>query len=118
MLGDLDDGDRGRGMGIVVEYAGAKGKPQWRKPAPFDWDYRRFANPGGHAPPPDEFIDFVITKDNAADHGFNRWALGVAFDFETMPVTRKLALGKLYRMRCTTPPTTSIRSICTDIRSS
>ena len=28
-----------RGMGIVVEYAGAKGKPQWSKPKPFRWDY-------------------------------------------------------------------------------
>ena len=33
VLGELIDEDRGRGMGIVVEYAGAKGGPQWRKPA-------------------------------------------------------------------------------------
>ena len=29
VMGDLADDDRGRGMGIVVEYAGHKGKPQW-----------------------------------------------------------------------------------------
>src|SRR6201982_1629906 len=29
ILGDLDDGDRGHGMGIVVEYSGQTGKPQW-----------------------------------------------------------------------------------------
>src|SRR5262249_31611573 len=28
ILGDLDDGDRGHGMGIVVEYAGLTGKAQ------------------------------------------------------------------------------------------
>ena len=34
VMGDLADDDRGHGMGIVVEYAGAKGKPQWIKPKP------------------------------------------------------------------------------------
>jgi len=29
VMGDLADDDRGHGMGIVVEYAGAKGKPLW-----------------------------------------------------------------------------------------
>ena len=42
VMGDLADDDRGHGMGIVVEYAGAKGKPQWTKPKPFRWDYTRF----------------------------------------------------------------------------
>ena len=32
VMGDLDDDDRGHGMGIVVEYAGRTGKPQWIKP--------------------------------------------------------------------------------------
>jgi len=31
-MSDLTDDDRGRGMGIVVEYTGRKGKPQWVKP--------------------------------------------------------------------------------------
>jgi FtsP/CotA-like multicopper oxidase with cupredoxin domain len=43
VMGDLDDDARGRGMGIAVEYAGAKGAPQWRKPVMFRWDYRSFA---------------------------------------------------------------------------
>jgi FtsP/CotA-like multicopper oxidase with cupredoxin domain len=42
VMGDLDDDDRGRGMGIVVEYAGSTGKPQWNKPKPFKWDYTAF----------------------------------------------------------------------------
>jgi FtsP/CotA-like multicopper oxidase with cupredoxin domain len=32
VMGDLADDDRRRGMGIVVEYSGAKGEPQWLKP--------------------------------------------------------------------------------------
>src|SRR5581483_7606317 len=39
IMGDLADDDRGHGMGIVVEYAGASGKPKWMKPKPFRWDY-------------------------------------------------------------------------------
>jgi FtsP/CotA-like multicopper oxidase with cupredoxin domain len=39
VLGDLDDDDRERGMGVVIEYAGAKGRPVWQAPPPFQWDY-------------------------------------------------------------------------------
>jgi FtsP/CotA-like multicopper oxidase with cupredoxin domain len=100
VLGDLDDGDRGRGMGIVVEYAGQRGQPLWRAPAPFSWDYRRFADSRRPPPPADETLDVLIEKDNAADHGFNRWTLnGVAFDFKTMPVSRRLVRGRRYRLR-------------------
>jgi hypothetical protein len=35
VMGDLADDDRRHGMGIVVEYVGQKGKPQWIKPKPF-----------------------------------------------------------------------------------
>ena len=82
ILGDLADDDRGHGMGVVVEYAGASGAPQWVAPQAFRWDYRRFGDantPGGNArrKPSNDLID----KDNAArglqplDHervGFNR----------------------------------------------
>lgn len=100
VFGDLDDDDRGRGMGIVVEYAGERGKPVWRTPAPFSWDYRQFAAPHRQPPPPHETLDLLIEKDNAADHGFNRWMLnGVAFDAKTMPVSRRLVRGRRYRLR-------------------
>jgi FtsP/CotA-like multicopper oxidase with cupredoxin domain len=99
VMGDLDDDDRGHGMGIVVEYAGERGKPVWRTPAQFSWDYRRFADPRRQPPSPEETIDFLIEKDNAADHGFNRWTLnGVAFDSNTMPVSRRLMRGRRYRL--------------------
>jgi FtsP/CotA-like multicopper oxidase with cupredoxin domain len=100
VLGDLDDDDRGHGMGVIVEYAGASGKPVWIAPPPFRWDYRRFANSVQSATAPGETIECLIDKDNAADHGFNRWLLnGTAFDFNTMPVSRRLARGRRYRLR-------------------
>ena len=49
IMGDLADDDRGHGMGIVVEYAGHKGKPVWTQPKPFHWDYSRFAKAGATA---------------------------------------------------------------------
>ncbi|MFZ0505072.1 MAG: multicopper oxidase domain-containing protein, partial [Chthoniobacterales bacterium] len=85
VMGDLADDDRGHGMGIVIEYAGRRGKPQWVKPKPYRWDYTIFAKPGATAAPPDETIEMLIVKHNAALHGFNEWTLnGQAFSMETM----------------------------------
>jgi FtsP/CotA-like multicopper oxidase with cupredoxin domain len=100
VLGDLDDGDRGNGMGIVVEYAGSTGKPVWQAPAPFGWDYRLFADRDRQPPPPDRTIEMLFAKDNAADGGFNRWTInGAAFDMERMPVSWRLQRGRRYRLR-------------------
>jgi FtsP/CotA-like multicopper oxidase with cupredoxin domain len=79
IMGDLADDDRRHGMGIVVEYAGRAGKPQWIAPPPFRWSYARFAKPGVSAPPPDETSEMIFAKENAAEEGFNRWMInGVA----------------------------------------
>ena len=100
VLGDLADDDRRRGMGIVVEYAGSRSPPLWHAPSPFQWDYRLFADPARRVEQPDETIEILIDKDNAADRGFNRWLLnGTAFDFVTMPVSWHLRLGHRYRLR-------------------
>lgn len=100
VLGDLDDDDRGNGMGIVVEYGGSKGKPVWRKPAPARWDYRLFADPHPQPSAPDETISMLFAKNNAADHGFNRWTInGTAFDMKTMPISWRLQRGRRYRLR-------------------
>ena len=45
VMGDLDDDDRRHGMGVVVEYAGAKGKPHWAKPKPYNGTTRYSAKP-------------------------------------------------------------------------
>jgi FtsP/CotA-like multicopper oxidase with cupredoxin domain len=102
ILGDLDDGDRGHGMGIVVEYAGRSGKAQWATPAAFKWSYLRFAKPGAIASAADTIIEMTFAKDNAAEDGFNRWAInGTAFPMtnEPMPSAFHLRQGKRYRLR-------------------
>jgi FtsP/CotA-like multicopper oxidase with cupredoxin domain len=99
VMGDLSDDDRGHGMGIVVEYAGHRGKPQWNKPKPFLWDYTRFGKPGTAATP-DETLEIVVVKHNGAEHGFNVWTLnGEAFSMETMKPAYTVRQGRRYRLR-------------------
>jgi FtsP/CotA-like multicopper oxidase with cupredoxin domain len=99
VLGDLDDGSRNLGMGVVVEYAGATGQPVWRAPASFTWDYRRFTDPKAQAQTPEATIEMVFARNVAADDGFNRWTInGVPFDMQTMPVMFQLEHGRRYRL--------------------
>ena len=100
IMGDLADDDRAHGMGIVVEYAGHKAKPVWTPPKPFHWNYARFARPNGAAREPDEVIDMTFTKRNAADHGFNVWAINdTVFSAGVMTPAYHLKQGKRYRIR-------------------
>lgn len=100
IMGDLADDDRGHGMGIVVEYAGQKGKPQWIKPKPFRWDYSLFGKPGVEATSPDETIEFTVLKHNAALDGFNQWTLnGEAFSMDTMKPVYRIEQGRRYRLK-------------------
>jgi FtsP/CotA-like multicopper oxidase with cupredoxin domain len=100
VMGDLADDDRGHGMGIVVEYAGQKGKPLWTAPKPFHWNYASFAKPGSATPAADETIEMTFSKKNAADQGFNLWTINdVSFSNGTMDPAYHLKLGKRYRLR-------------------
>jgi FtsP/CotA-like multicopper oxidase with cupredoxin domain len=99
VMGDVGD-DREHGMGIVVEYAGVTGKPQWRRPPDAKWDYARFARASAPSAEPDQTIDMVFTKDNAAVNGFNRWLInGVAFSMDTRRPSFTLQRGRRYRFR-------------------
>ena len=101
ILGDLADDDRHHGMGIVVEYAGHKDKAQWIAPPPFHWNYARFGKPGAAPPEPDQTFDMIFTKDNAAEEGFNRWAInGTSFPMSSSvePASFHLQQGKRYRI--------------------
>ena len=101
ILGDLDDDDRHHGMGIIVEYAGQKGKGEWIKPVPYHWNYLHFAKPGATSQPPDETFDMTFVKNNAAEEGFNRWTInGVAYPMtgEMAPASFRLKQGKRYRI--------------------
>jgi FtsP/CotA-like multicopper oxidase with cupredoxin domain len=100
VMGDLADDDRTRGMGVVVEYADTKGKPQWVKPKPFRWDYTQFGKPNAPPDKPDETMEFTILKQNGALNGFNQWMLnGKAFSMETMQPKYTVHEGRRYRLK-------------------
>jgi FtsP/CotA-like multicopper oxidase with cupredoxin domain len=100
VLGDLADDDRRRGMGVVVEYAGASGAAQWFAPDKARWDYGWFARPGASAPAPDETFDMTFVKHNAAQDGFNLWTInGAAFCDARMSAMFRLHEGRRYRLR-------------------
>jgi FtsP/CotA-like multicopper oxidase with cupredoxin domain len=101
IMGDLADDDRQHGMGIVIEYAGAKGKAEWISPQPYRWNYGLFAKPGASADRPDETFEMIFAKDNAAEEGFNRWTInGLAYPMnnEMVPASFHLKEGKRYRI--------------------
>jgi len=102
VMGDLADDDRHNGMGIVVEYAGYKGKAQWIPPKPFNWNYAHLGPPGGPAAQPDETFDMLFEKKNAASDGFNLWTInGAAYPNTQMMAEPLFHLhqGRTYRLR-------------------
>jgi FtsP/CotA-like multicopper oxidase with cupredoxin domain len=98
ILGDLADDDREHGMGIVIEYAGAKGEPRWAKPVHAKWDYTRFG--GGTAQQADAVIEMTFAKRNAARSGYNEWTInGIPFSMERKAPLFRVHRGGRYRLR-------------------
>ena len=102
IMGDLADDDRHHGMGIVVEYAGSPGKPQWIPPKPFKWNYAYFGSANAPSLQPDETLGMLFEKQNAALDGFNQWTInGAAYPLDQMIATPAFHLheGRRYRIR-------------------
>jgi FtsP/CotA-like multicopper oxidase with cupredoxin domain len=71
ILGEVDSAHRTAGMGIVVEYAGHTGGPQW-KPAPLiPWDYKVFGRAGDPTGTPDNRLSLVFRSTPNA----HRWTI-------------------------------------------
>ena len=96
IIGSLADDERASGMGVVVEYAGETGPPQWRPlTGRQPWDYRIFATPGAPAAPEDR-IEMVLAKISGGRGGYNRWTInGKSFPEADAIVVEQ---GKRYRM--------------------
>jgi FtsP/CotA-like multicopper oxidase with cupredoxin domain len=95
ILGTTNDEDRKGGMGIVVEYAGQSGTPQWVTPAKSAWDYTRFGKQ--EIPPePDETIALLFTKIPRGKGGMNRWTINGKSFPNTDPIL--VHFGRRYRL--------------------
>jgi FtsP/CotA-like multicopper oxidase with cupredoxin domain len=99
VLGSTDPEERGRGLGIVVEYANRAGDAQWQQPSYSDWSYRNFANPVETTQPVDETFTlfFEQTVDASQPRSLPRWTInGRSFPDTQRPLLRK---GGRYRLR-------------------
>ena len=95
VLGSTHDEDRRDGMGIVIEYAGSTGTPQWIRQSRGPWDYTLFGRSGVVAAP-DQVIPMVFGKINGGRNGYNRWTInGKGFD-QSKPID--LHRGQRYRL--------------------
>ena len=95
VFGSNDDISRDQGMGIVVEYAGRNGAPEWRDPTGQDWSYALFSN---GIQPAEEYaaLPMVIDRTMPALKGFEQWMInGRTFDETEPPMV--LERGKRYR---------------------
>lgn len=78
ILGDTDEHTRKSGLGIVVEYAGQNGAPQWQAPPDEIWDYTVFGRPDGVGEPlaePDGRVPLVFRPKWAGNRWVDRWTI-------------------------------------------
>jgi FtsP/CotA-like multicopper oxidase with cupredoxin domain len=98
VFGSLKLDERAMGMGVVVEYAGKSGEPQWQQPPDpgrGPWDYAQFSNEAP-APEPDHTFEMLFQKIPGNKKDFNHWTInGKSFpDIEKLRVQK----GKRYRL--------------------
>ncbi len=98
-LGETRDEVRTAGMGIVVEYAGRNGAPQWVEPKETLWDYLPFASAHATTIMPDERIPLVFDARFRGHGDFDYWMInGKSYPRTEMPVLKE---GKRYRLLMT-----------------
>jgi FtsP/CotA-like multicopper oxidase with cupredoxin domain len=62
------------------------------------WDYTRFGH--GTAQAPDEIVEMIFAKRNAARAGFNEWTInGIPFSMSPMEPLFQVRRGRRYRLR-------------------
>ena len=76
VLGDTDEMVRKAGLGVVVEYAGRSGDPQWQAPPAEPWDYTAFGRAdGASVPEPDERVPLVFRNKWAGNRWVDHWTI-------------------------------------------
>ena len=81
ILGELHDGQRNGGMGVVIEYRDMPGPPRWLPPAPVAWDYSLFGGRGSAAEPDGRF-PLVIRQPESS----TRWTINGQSFPDTAPL--------------------------------
>jgi FtsP/CotA-like multicopper oxidase with cupredoxin domain len=98
VMGEVRKHIMAAGMGIVVEYAGSTGKPQWQQPTELTWEYLSFAATDRLAEDPEGAIAVpLIFESKFAGHGAaDHWTInGKSFPETEGPALRA---GQRYRL--------------------
>ncbi len=96
VLGEVRKHVQAAGMGIVLEYAGADGKPVWNQPEELVWNYRQFASPAPASPSVDATRIELVFDSKFQGHGNEElWRInGQSYPHTAEPVLRQ---GQRYR---------------------
>ena len=101
ILGEIQDHIRARGMGVVVEYAGAGGAPQWVSAKQLRWSYLDFQGPeasddGDNSGEAAERIPLVFRSQFRGHGAFEHWTI----NGKSYPKTDVIPLvqGRRYRL--------------------
>ena len=95
ILGATDDHDRKEGMGIVIEYAGQSGEPQWIAPGATTWSYLPFGKPG-EAAEPAERVPLVFESKFIGHNWVDAWKINGKSYPKTDPI--RVRRGQRYRL--------------------
>lgn len=99
VLGEVRKHIQAAGMGIVLEYAGQNGNPEWQQPEKLEWDYTLFARPPAPTPVEDAVTEIpLVFKPKFTGHGaMERWTI----NGKSFPHTDTITLqrGQRYRLR-------------------
>jgi FtsP/CotA-like multicopper oxidase with cupredoxin domain len=98
VLGEVDDGIRKAGMGVVVEYANRSGTPQWAAPATLDFHYATFGGSASPDAPAEPEVSIPLTfRPKFEGYGdFDHWTINDL----SWPKTKEIRLtqGTRYRL--------------------
>ena len=98
VLGEVRKHVQAAGMGIVIEYAAATGKPVWTQPEDLIWDYRQFASSDKTIQSGEEVTRIVLAFDSKFQgHGNEElWRInGKSYPQTDEPI---LKMGQRYRL--------------------
>jgi FtsP/CotA-like multicopper oxidase with cupredoxin domain len=98
VMGEVRKHIMAAGMGIVVEYSGSSGKPQWNQPEQLIWDYLPFAAADPSPPPqPDTVTIPLVIESKFIGHGaMDHWTInGKSYPDTASPM---LTSGQRYRL--------------------
>lgn len=94
ILGETDDRERKSGLGIVIEYAGRTGEPQWLPPSNEVWNYAAFGQPMDTEA--GERVPLVFKKKFAGSRWVDKWTINGKEFPKTDPI--RVKEGGRYRL--------------------